>query len=155
MIRLVRASEKDAENILKMQKRAFKILLDKYNDLETNPGNETLEKITGKLKQSFTYFYLIYHEKEIVGAVRVIDMKEPGKRKRIAPLFILPEYQNRGFAQEAISEIENVHGQHMWGLDTVLQESKNCYLYEKMGYRKNGNIMIVNEKMTLVFYEKD
>ena len=35
-----------------------------------------------------------------------------------------------------------------------LQEQKNCYLYEKLGYRKTGKTQIINEKLTLVFYEK-
>jgi hypothetical protein len=27
-----------------------------------------------------------------------------------------------------------------WKLDTILQEEGNCYLYEKIGYRKTGKI---------------
>lgn len=31
----------------------------------------------------------------------------------------------------------------------------NCYLYEKLGYHQTGKTEIINDKMTIVFYEKD
>jgi len=39
-------------------------------------------------------------------------------------------------------------------LDTILEEAGNCHLYEKIGYMKTGKTEVINEKMTLVFYEK-
>ena len=47
-----------------------------------------------------------------------------------------------------------MHGKEDWELDTILQEPKNCYLYEKMGYRQTGKKNVINERLTLVFYEK-
>ena len=40
-------------------------------------------------------------------------------------------------------------------LNSILQESSNCYLYEKLGYRQTGKAEQINDKMTIVFYEKD
>lgn len=40
-------------------------------------------------------------------------------------------------------------------VDTILQEAGKCYLYEKMGYHRSGRQTEVNEKMTIVGYEKD
>lgn len=71
------------------------------------------------------------------------------------PLFILPEYQGRGIAQQAISSAEALHGAHFWELDTIAQEAGNCHLYEKMGYRATGESAPVNDRMTLVRYEKE
>lgn len=76
-------------------------------------------------------------------------------RKRIAPIFIMPQYRNRGYAQLAMLEAEKIHGEDNWKLDTILQEHGNCYLYEKMGYKRTGKTKIINEKMTIVFYEKN
>ncbi|MDE5858832.1 MAG: N-acetyltransferase, partial [Oscillospiraceae bacterium] len=59
-----------------------------------------------------------------------------------------------GYAQRAIKEAENIHGNGGWELDTILQERGNCYLYEKMGYRQTGQTKIINERMTIVYYEK-
>lgn len=67
---------------------------------------------------------------------------------------MLPEYQNRGIAQEAMKLCEKIHGCDKWELDTILQEESNCYLYEKMGYHKTGKTECINDKLTLVFYEK-
>lgn len=89
-----------------------------------------------------------------MGAIRVVD-KQDGSRKRISPLFILPLYRNKGYAQAAMREAEKLHGIDNWSLDTILEERGNCYLYEKMGYRRTGGVKKINEKMTLVFYEKN
>lgn len=133
-IRLVRANVEDAKELHAMQIKAFKELLEKYQD--------------------FTYFYFICIGQQKAGAVRIVDKREAGNNKRISPLFILPEYQGLGVAQRAIRLCEEIYGDEEWELDTILQEPKNCYLYEKMGYRQTGEIERINEKLTLVFYKK-
>lgn len=153
-LRLIRADIEDAERIWKMQKEAFASLLERYQDVELNPACEPIDKVIMRLNQKFTYYYLLESEGEIVGAIRVVDKKEEDKRKRISPLFILPKHWNRGYAQKAMLLVEEIHGSTGWELDTILQEKGNCYLYEKMGYRATGKSEIVNEQMTLVFYEK-
>ncbi len=42
-----------------------------------------------------------------------------------------------------------------WELVTILEEERNCYLYEKMGYVKTGVSKKLNENITLIFYKKD
>lgn len=154
-IHLERAGLKDAETIWQMQITAFRELLDRYQDYDTNPGNEPFEKVQARLEQESTYYYLICLKNgEKAGAVRVVDSKSPGEKKRIAPLFILPDYWNRGFAQQAIRLCEKLHGEKDWALSTLLQEEKNCHLYEKMGYHTTGVFEKVNDRLTLVFYEK-
>ena len=108
-MRLVRANVSDCEKIWSLQIEAFADLLAKYQDYETSPGNEPKEYIQAKLLDEFTFFYFIYHEDEIAGAVRVVDRKN-GNRKRIAPIFIMKKFRNRGLAQKAFEEIEKIHG---------------------------------------------
>ena len=153
-VKLLRADAGDAKELHAMQVESFRELLEKYQDFDTNPANESVEKIETRLKQDFTYFYFICIGLQKVGAVRIVDKKEAGKNKRISPIFILPEFQGQGIAQKAIRLCEEIHGNEEWELETILQEQKNCHLYEKMGYRKTGKTKIVNEKLTLVFYEK-
>lgn len=57
-IELIRARLKDAKEIWEMQVKAFKELLDKYQDFETNPANETISSIEMKIKQDFTFIYM-------------------------------------------------------------------------------------------------
>lgn len=150
---LVRALLNNAEEIWQMQKEAFAGLLEKYQDFETNPANESLEKTIFRLKQHDTYFYFIQFDGKNVGAVRVVDSKD-NRRKRISPIFILPEFRGKGIAQKAIILAEKIHGSENWELDTILQEKGNCYLYEKMGYQNTGETKIINDKLTLVLFRK-
>lgn len=148
------AAVKDAYTIWRLQTEAFAELLVKYQDYNTSPANETIEKTEARLKQAYTYFYFIMDNDKIVGAIRVVDMKD-GRRKRISPFFIMKEYRNKRYAQSAIIEAERIHGKDNWELDTILQEAANCHLYEKMGYHKTGKTEIINEKMTIIHYEKN
>ena len=153
-IELIRASLKDAKEIWKMQVKSFKNLLDKYQDFETNPASETILNVEMRLKQNFTFFYFIFIDNKKVGAIRVVDYKEKNKNKRISPLFILPEYRNKGIAQSAIKICEEIHGNTNWELSTILEEKGNCYLYEKLGYHPTGKIQVINDRLTLIFYHK-
>lgn len=153
-IKLVRAHLNDAGELWKMQIESFSELLEQYQDFDTSPASEPIEKIQQRLSQSFTYFYFICLDDQKIGAVRVVDKKEDGKRKRISPISILPQYRGKGYAQRAIQLCEEIHGEQDWELDTILQEKGNCHLYEKMGYHQTGKIKQINEKLTLVFYEK-
>jgi predicted acetyltransferase len=153
-MRLVRAAISDCEKLWCLQTEAFADLLAKYQDFETSPANEPKESIRSKLMDEFTFFYFIYLEEDIVGAVRVVDRKN-GDRKRIAPIFIMKKYRDKGLAQKTFKEIEKLHGSNNWMLDTILQEEGNCHLYEKMGYKRTGKIENINEKMDIVYYEKD
>ncbi len=153
-IELVRISIDDADKLWTMQIKAFQSLLEKYQDFETSPANETKEKIKTKLLQEYTFFYYIYQDGDIVGAIRVTDRKD-GSRKKVAPIFVLEEFRNKGIAQKAFYEIERIHGQDNWELDTIFQEKGNCYLYEKLGYTKTGELERVNDKMDIVRYIKN
>ena len=153
-IDLIRASLKDTKEIWEMQVKSFGELLDKYQDFETNPANEFISNIEMRLKQNFTFFYFICIDNKKVGAIRIIDHKEENKNKRISPIFILPKYRNKGIAQSVIKICEEIHGNNNWELSTILQEKGNCYLYEKLGYSSTGKTQVINDRLTLIFYEK-
>ena len=153
-IELIRASLKDAKEIWKMQVKSFKNLLDKYQDFETNPASETILNVEMRLKQNFTFFYFIFIDNKKVGAIRVVDYKKKNKNKRISPLFILPEYRNKGIAQSVIKICEEIHGNTNWELSTILEEKGNCYLYEKLGCHPTGKTQVINDRLTLIFYHK-
>lgn len=153
-IRLIRIDPADAEKLWQLQKLAFRDLLEKYQDYDTNPGSEPMERVEARLAQSFTYFYYICRDDTIVGAIRVTDSMD-GSRKRVSPVFILKQYRGRGYAKEAFAEIERIHGKTCWSLETILQEPANCRLYEALGYHTTGRIENIKPGMDLVYYEKD
>lgn len=153
-IELKKANITEAELLHEMQVKAFMPLLQKYEDYDTNPANESVERILQRLKQPFTDYHFVMLNDLKVGGIRVMRL-DNGMRCRISPLFILPEYQGLGIAQETIRLVEEVYSPSKgWELDTILQEQGNCYLYEKFGYKQTGESEVINSKMTLVFYEK-
>ena len=152
-VELIRVSMADAEEIWRMQHMAFAALLAKYEDYDTSPGNEPLEKVQWRMAQAATYFYFIQVDGKNAGAIRVVD-NQAESPKRVSPLFVMPEYRGQGVAQSALRAAEGIHGSENWQLVTILQEAGNCHLYEKMGYQQVGIAKVVNDKMTLVVYEK-
>jgi len=153
-ITLEKATIDDAKKIHQMQVIAFKHLLEKYEDYDTNPGNESIDKIIFRINQKTTDYYIIKLDNEHIGAIRICNLDD-GKTCRVSPIFILPEFQNRGIAQNVFKIIEEKYKpQNGWKLDTILQEEGNCHLYEKIGYKRTGKIERINEKMDIIYYEK-
>ena len=153
-VTLLKATRDDMENIWKMQIEAFSDLLNTYQDYDISPAAEGFEKVIAKFEQPWTTYFYIVADNEKVGAVRIVDKKD-GSRKRISPIWIMPEFRNKGYAQQAMTEAEKLYGEDNWSLDTILQEKGNLYLYEKMGYHQTGKTEHINERMDIVFYEKN
>lgn len=153
-IELRQAKRDDMQTIWQMQVEAFKGLLETYQDYDLSPAAERLEKVMARFEQPWTTYFFIVADGVNVGAVRVVDKKD-GSRKRISPIFVMPDQRGRGYAQAAILEVEKIYGADYWCLDTILQEKGNLHLYEKMGYHQTGRIEHINERMDIVFYEKD
>ena len=147
-------AEEDIETVWKMQVEAFSGLLEKYRDFELSPAAESMDKVAARFGQPWTTYYFIMADEEKAGVIRVVDKKD-GSRKRISPIWIMPEYRNKGYAQQAILEAEKIYGSDHWCLDTILQEKGNLHLYEKLGYHRTGRIDKINDRMDIVYYEKD
>jgi len=154
MLILKKATEDDMKTIWEMQVRAFSDLLEKYRDYETSPAAEGFEKVLARYRQPWTTYYFILVQDEAVGAIRIVDKKD-GSRKRISPVWIMPEHRNKGYAQAAITAAEQIYGSSHWCLETILQEAGNLHLYEKMGYHQTGRIDRINDRMDIVCFEKD
>ncbi|MFJ7736586.1 GNAT family N-acetyltransferase [Lysinibacillus sp. NPDC097287] len=149
-VELVKMELRDVHLLQAMQKKAFQPLLDKYKDYETNPVNESLERLTEKILSSS--FFKITADNEVVGAIRIVQRNNSNW---IRPIFILPEYQGKGIAQKAMILVEDLFSEYKtWQLQTILQEKGNCYLYEKMGYRRTDFERPINSKMTIIGYKK-
>lgn len=152
MVYLRRASVADAKELYQMQVQAFLPLLYRYRDYETNPAAEEPERTLGRLQREGSHYYFILESGRKVGAIRVQQL---GESCRISPIFVLPEHQGNSYAQQALALVEALYPKvHRWELDTILQEPKLRHLYEKSGYCQIGEEMFVNDKMSLVQYQK-
>lgn len=152
-MRLEKATDRDSQSIFDIQVKAFIPLLDKYKDYETNPANESIDRIIMRINRPNGGFYKILFDNKFIGAICVF-WKEEGQFW-ISPMFILPTYQGKGIAQKAIYLIEEMFPQATsWELATILEEERNCYLYEKMGYKQTGVSKKLNDSATLIYYKK-
>lgn len=152
-IALELAAEAEALILLNMQKKAFLPLLEKYQDVETSPAMETVERLRSKITDPQNGFYKILAGGKLAGAICV--KRKEDTRFRISPLFVLPEYQGLGIAQKTIQKVELLFPEaEVWELSTLLEEQGNCYLYEKVGYVKTGATQKLTDRATLVHYQK-
>lgn len=150
-ISLRKATAEDAEELFELQRKVFTPLYAKYEDHETTPVNQTFERFEERLKTG-DYFKITLGN-SLIGSVHVYP-KSPGVM-RLHMINILDEFQGKGIAQQVIMRIESLYPEaKSWELDTILEEQRNCYLYEKMGYVQRDEQWKVNDKMTLVHYVK-
>lgn len=164
-IELVLATKDDVTNIHELQYRAFLPLYEKYHDDETNPVKETIARTKEKVTEETSEFYLIQVDGKDVGGVRVARKKYKNDSSQyeyvddvnfISPIFILPEFQNQGIGQKVIYQLfEKYSNTVEWVLYTIKQEKANCHLYEKCGFKKVGEEMVITDKMSLIRYEKN
>ncbi|KYH30479.1 hypothetical protein CLTEP_26260 [Clostridium tepidiprofundi DSM 19306] len=151
-IKISKATVDDAEELLSMQKEVFMPLYKKYNDHETSPVMQTMERFLRRFE--FGDYYKILYENNLAGSVFVYE-KEPGIM-RLHIITILEQYQNKGIAQEVMKRLELIYPQaESWEIETILTKKRNCYICEKMGYVQNGNFKVINNKLTLVTYIKN
>ena len=153
-LQLVKANERDAIDLFAIQQIAFRPLLEKYKDYDTNPANETLDKVIKRLRNSSGMFYKIVYINQLVGGINVL-WREGTHEYRISPMFISPEFQGIGIAQETLRMVESFYPlATSWELATIKEEERNCHLYEKCGYVQTEGPRKINENTTLIFYKK-
>ena len=153
MISLKKAAQEDLKEIHRIQVASFQALLDKYQDHRTNPGAEIYPRIMERFQEETTDYYLICLDEQNIGMIRICDF---GSVCRISPIGILPEFQGHGYAQQAMVLAETLYSNaEKWTLDTIRQEKKLCYLYEKLGYVPTGKQETIQPGMDIVFYEKN
>lgn len=152
-VELVLATEKDAELLHQMKHETFLPLYGIYHDDETSPVKEPMEKVIRCIQMENSDYYLIKFQNEFVGGVRIVE-KQEGVFS-ISPMFILPEYQNRGIGYAAIQKVIALYSKAItWRLATILQEKRDCHFYEKCGFYRSGWKKEINELMDVVGYEK-
>ncbi|WP_042149973.1 GNAT family N-acetyltransferase [Paucisalibacillus sp. EB02] len=147
---LSRTNLDETIQLLEIQKKAFADDLKKYQDHESSPVNETIERLRLKIESFF--YYTIWFNDEIIGGVDIRDLGE-GKY-RLNRIFISPEFQGEGIGTRIMQQIEDEFPQAVqWSLDTPHLNAENHHFYEKLGYKKVGEHEIT-EKLRLIDYVK-
>jgi ribosomal protein S18 acetylase RimI-like enzyme len=126
---ILRATLDNAEEILKLQKLAYQIEAERYNDYNIPPLKQTIEEIK---KQFNTHIFLkAVSEGKIIGTVRA---HEENETCYIGKLAVLPEKQNQGIGTALMREIEKCFTPKRFELFVGSKSDNNIHLYQKLGY---------------------
>lgn len=149
---LEKATLEDANALHELQIKSFLPLLEKYNDLETNPACEPLEKTLNRINDPLKGFYKILKDGSLVGGI--VIKKSALNTLFIGPIFIDPDFQNQKIAQKAISLLEELFPKiDFFELATIKEEEGNIHLYEKLGYIFTGVSKKINH-LNIIFFKK-
>ncbi|OPX42185.1 acetyltransferase (GNAT) family protein [Ruminiclostridium hungatei] len=152
-ISLLKAEPSDAERLLEIQKICFLPHLERYQDYETSPAMASLERIKWQIENEDFFKILL---KDIwVGSISIRKMDEM-EYYYLHIINILPKYQGMGIGQAVIrfSE-EKFPNAKKWCLETLEDMPYNRHVYEKAGYIFTGKTEKINDKLTLVYYQKE
>jgi len=145
-----KANIDDAQEILSIQKLAYKEEAKIYGDFQIPPLLETLEELKSKFDTHIILKVTI--NRKIVGSVRVLPKEGTC---HISRLMVHPDCQNRGIATNLLLEIERMFPSCcIFELFTGQKSIKNIGLYEKLGYKvfktdqPPGNVKLVYLKKT-------
>ena len=146
-----KATLEDAEELLNIQRKSFKEALELYQDFDTNPKFEKIEKISHKIRNH--YYYKIIVDRIIIGGAHAY--KNGDCHYYINRVFIHPDFENLGIGKKAMEFIENeLPDAKVLSLETPHKSLKNHYFYEKLGYTRTGKVEEINENLKLIYYEK-
>lgn len=139
----------DLEEILELQKLAYRSEGELYNDYTIEPLTQTIESIKEDYDKQ-TILKAVEAEK-IVGSIRAYEI---GSICYIGRVFVHPDYQNKGIGRKLINSIEKHFNQcNKYSLFTGKKSLKNIKLYSSLGY----NIIKeekINGNLTFVHFEK-
>jgi len=149
-MKIEKALPEDAEEILALQKRAFKQEAERYNNFEIEPLSATLEQIREEFKRSVVL--KMTEEGKIIGSVRA-DVK--GNVCTVRKLIVEPGMQNRGYGAALMKAIEAECGS-CWKFElfTGHKSANNQHLYKKLGYEIKGTIKPYENDVCMVKMEK-
>ena len=144
-----RATLKDAEEILALQKLAYQSEAALHGEYNIPPLTQTLEGLRTDFERQV--FLKAIRQGRIVGSVRGYVS---GDTCYVGRLIVHPDVQNRGLGTRLMAEIERTFCQaQRFELFTGHKSERNLYLYRKLGYRPFKQEK-VSDALTLVFLEK-
>lgn len=143
-----KAEVDDLEEILTLQKLAYRSEAELNNDFTIPPLRQTLDEIRVEFEKMD--FFKVVQDGRLIGSVRT---HEKDGTCHIGRLIVHPVFQNRGIGSQLLQAIENISNCRRFELFTSQRSERNLHLYAKFGYREFNRVAL-NEKVTLIFLEK-
>lgn len=134
MIRLHKATLKDAKTIMDIHTKAFNDEMNRVLGRDGGPpGYDTLEENEKIIKEFRTYKIVYKHE--TIGFFFLIPKSET--EVSLESLCIYPKFQNLGLGYKTLEEMEKLHPEYIkWSLISMKGSDRIQHLYEKFGYKK-------------------
>ena len=147
-ILIERASVNDALRLIEVQNISFQ---DDYILYGECPAyNESEETMVEHIKNCIVYKIML--DGEIVGDIIIRKREDDNYYLRV--ISIVSEYQSYGIGSNAIEHIERDNPDALeWELITPFKSYRNHHFYEKLGYKKIGEI-VHSDVLTLWQYKK-
>ncbi|CAG1011458.1 amino-acid N-acetyltransferase [Anaerolineae bacterium] len=142
------AAVADAAEILDLQKRAFAIEAELYQNQNIPPLTQTLEEIRAEFNDHL--FLKACLEGRIVGSVRA---RMDGGDCLIGRLCVDPALHHQGIGTQLMAAIEAACPAARYRLFTGERSEGNLRLYHKLGYHAYKR-KAVTETLTLIYLEK-
>ena len=119
----------DAEEILKLQKLAYQIEAERYNNFDIPPLKQTREELKNQFKDHI--ILKAVSNGKIIGTVRA---HEKNGTCFIGRLAVQPDMQNQGIGTALMKEIEKQYTPERYELFVGSNSDNNIHVYEKLGY---------------------
>jgi GNAT superfamily N-acetyltransferase len=129
---ILKAVPDDMPDILKLQYEAYQSEALLYDNFAIQPLTQTLENA---LEEYYKGIVLkAEYNGGIIGSVRAQEMCGTDNTVYIGKLIVLPAYQDKGLGKSLLQAIENEYPGKRYELMTGSKSEKNLALYEKAGY---------------------
>lgn len=152
-IRIIKIRKSEIIKAWLLQRKGFKETLKKYKDYKTSPATEGFISFYHKFTNQSADNYWVFYNNKIAGAICIVAKPNC---MWISRFYILPEFRNKGIGQQVLPLAEGVYPDaKRWRLDTIFEEKNNIHLYKTLGYREYGERKTVNDKMTLINFQKE
>lgn len=119
----------DTEEILKLQRLAYQIEANRYNNYDIPPLKQTSEELKNQFKDHIILKAVL--DTKIIGTVRAHEINGTCFIGRLA---VHPDMQNQGIGTALMKEIEKYYRPKHYELFVGSKSDNNIHLYKKLGY---------------------
>lgn len=145
---ILKAEEKDLEEILQVQYLAFTREAETFNDFNIEPMTQTIAALKEEYEK-YTFLKVVDVTGKIVGSIRGYIENDTSY---IGKTLVHPEYQGQGIGTKMIRKLEEINRALRYEINASIRCPENVRLYERLGYVKFKEIRTENNGF--VYLEK-